>query len=246
MGVSMSNLAQIGHNLPPTDAEILQDKLTENSKSDLAEMKTLLAVEIPEKINDEAEAKKAEMFVDRVKGLKKSFDGTHKKEKAPYLEMGRVVDSFFKDRIKELDALIDRANAPRTVFLNAKAEAERKRIFEAAEKARREAEAIAEQAKAHEDADIKDTANELIDVAIATEQKADHLTKYAVESKSSKLVGGLIVRWVGEIQDMGAVDLEKLRQYFTDDQIQTAVNKYVRDGGRDLAGVKIYQKSEAR
>lgn len=242
----MNNLAQIGHNLPPTDAEILQDKLSENSRADIQEMKTLLEAEIPEKINDEVENKKAEMFVDRVKKLKKTFDGTHKKEKAPYLEMGRVVDSFFKDRIKELDALIDRANAPRTVFLNAKAEAERKRIFEAAEKARLEAEALAEQAKAHEDADIKDTADELLGVAIATEQKADRLNEYAAASKNSKLVGGLVVRWVGEIQDMGAVDLEKLRQYFTDEQIQTAVNKYVRDGGRDLAGVKIYQKSEAR
>jgi hypothetical protein len=234
------------HNLPPTDAEILSEKLTENSRKDLIEMDALLARPAPEVINDEVENKALELFVDRIKSLKKTFDVAHKREKAPYLEMGRVVDGFFKDRIAALDDHISKMNAPRTVFLNAKAEAERKRIFEAAERARQEAEALAAQSLAHEQADIKDTAAELIDMAVATEAKADRLNAYAAESKASKLAGGLVVRWTGEIQDMGAVDLEKLRPYLSDEAIQTAVNKYVRDGGRDLAGVKIYQKSEAK
>lgn len=234
------------HNLPPTDAEILADKLRENSRDDLKRMEEYLAAPVPESIEDEASNAKAVEFIDRVKSLKKTFDNTHKKEKTPYLEMGRVVDGFFKDRIKTLDDLIAKINAPRTVFLNKKAEDERERIRLAAEKARLEAEALAAQAAAHETADIKDTANELIDHAIQSEEMAQHLQIYADTSKASKLVGGLVVRWVGEIENIGAIDLNALRAYFLEDHIQTAINKYVRDGGRSLSGVKIHQKSEAK
>lgn len=248
----MVNVAAMGHNLPPTDAEILADKLLENSVKDIQEMNNLLSQSIPEVKTDD-EAKKAADFIDRLKSLKKKFEGTHKAEKAPYLEMGRVVDGFFKGKIEDIESFQKKYSVPVNQFLTEKAEAERKLLFERQEKARLQAEALAEQARIHEAENIKDTAADLMDAAIEAENKADAINKYATEIKSAGLAkirteSGVVLsqrtKWVGEIEDIGGVDLLKLRQFFKEEDIQKAINAYVRDGGRELSGVKIYQKSE--
>ena len=50
--------------------------------------------------------------------------------------------------------------------------------------------------------------------------------------------------WVAEIVNISAVDLEKLRRYFSNEAIQTAINAFMRNGGRELDGVKIEQKTQ--
>lgn len=50
--------------------------------------------------------------------------------------------------------------------------------------------------------------------------------------------------WVGEIKNISAIDLNHLRSHFTLDAIQKAINAFVRDGGRQLDGVVIQQKTQ--
>jgi ABC-type Fe3+/spermidine/putrescine transport system ATPase subunit len=244
--------AMIGHNLPPTDAEILGEKLSENSKADIERMSQILSIQIPEEILDETQAKWAADFIDKTKILKKTFDKTHEREKAPYLEMGRVVDGFFKTKINTLDAVLKKIAVPVNAYLDKKRAEEQRQIRERAEKARQEAEALAAQAVVHENEDIKDTASELMSAAVMAEEKAQALDAYAVTAKSAQLArvvtesGAKLAQrtvWTGEVQDWGAVDLVHLRPFLSQDAIQTAINKYVRDGGRELNGVKIYQKA---
>jgi len=248
----MTNLATIGHNLPPTDAEILADKLSENSVKDIQEMNILLSHDVPI-VETEEDAKQAVAFIDKLKSLRKRFEATHKTEKAPYLEMGRVVDGFFKGKIESIEAFQKKYSSPVNAFLTAKAEAERKALFERQERARIEAEALAEQARIHEAENIKDTANDLMEAAIDAENKADAINKYATQAKNASLAkirtdSGIVLsqrtKWVGEIEDIGGVDLLKIRHFFKEEDIQKAINAFVRDGGRELNGVKIYQKSE--
>ena len=248
----MTNLATIGHNLPPTDEEILKEKLQERSQKDLALMGDILKSPIPEKIASDEDAKKAADFIEKIKTLEKSFEKAHKEEKDPYWNMGKVVDGFFKTRIKDLEDFRKKYSKPVNDFLTAKAEAEREAIRQREEKARQLAEQLAAEALAHEQGQVKDTANELMEAAVMAEAKADMLGDYASQTNNASLAkirteSGVVLsqrtKWVGEIEDIGAIDLNILRHYFKEDSIQLAINAFVKDGHRDLPGVKIYQKA---
>jgi hypothetical protein len=45
--------------------------------------------------------------------------------------------------------------------------------------------------------------------------------------------------WVGEIEDITQVDLNLLRKYFSRSDVEAAVNRAVKEGVRELKGVKI-------
>lgn len=250
----MTNLATIGHNLPPTDEEILKEKLQERSQKDLGLMASLLAAAIPEKIETDDEAKQAADFIDRLKGLEKSFEKAHKEEKAPYWNMGKVVDGFFNTRIKSVEDFRKKYSRPVDAFLTAKAEAEREAIRKREAEARRIADALAADALAHEAENIKDTASDLMDMAVQAEAKADSLGNYAQNTKAADLAkirteSGVVLsqrtKWVGEPLDetYAGVDLNFLRKWMKPDHIQLAINAAVRDGERNVPGVKIYQKA---
>jgi hypothetical protein len=251
----MTNLATIGHNLPPTDEEILKEKLQERSEKDLALMGAILAEPVPEKIENDDDAKRAADFISKIKGLEKTFEKVHKDEKAPYLSMGRVVDGFFNSRIKDLEEFRKKYSKPVNDFLTRKAEAEREAIRQREAEARRVADELAAQAAAHEAENIKDTANDLLDLAVQAENKADGLGNYANTTKSASLAkirteNGTVLsqrtKWVGEPTDptYSGVDLNALRKWIKPENIQLAINAAVRDGERNIPGVNVYQKAE--
>jgi len=165
------------------------------------------------------------------------------------------VDAFKNRNIDKLSDIAKDAESKQLAYLNAKAQAERERLRKIAEEERMKAEALALQAEAHANKGIEDTAQELMNAAVDLDMKSDRIDQYANQTKDSKLartisesgaVSGLRTAWAGDILDIGAIDLEKLRQYFKEDHIQLAVNAFVKDGGRELAGVKIHQKSTLR
>ena len=52
-------------------------------------------------------------------------------------------------------------------------------------------------------------------------------------------VASLKGRWVGDVTDRAALDLEALRHYLPVAALQTALNGFIKAGGRDLRGAVI-------
>lgn len=245
----MNNLAQIGDNKPPTDEEILKTKLADEE----AELrKGLPTLAIPEKIISDEVAGNVTDYIKNIKLVQKKVGEKHKTNKEPFLKLGKIVDGWKNKLEEEFEKDILKVTIPLTAFLREKAEAERLRLLAIAEAERKASEELQRQAEAHANAGIADTANDLLDAAVDCEAEAARIVNNAISAKPADLArtrsyGGSTasqkLTWTGEIENKAIIDLEKLRFHLSDDAIQVAINRYVANGGRELAGVKIYEKS---
>lgn len=243
----------IGANNPPSDAEILSAKLAEDSADILKRAKDLIDASgrIPEKFEDDETAEKATDYIKRVNTCKKAIEDARTKAKEPFLVQGRMVDTFFKAHDKSLEAALDRAKKPLNAFVQAKAEAERQRLREAEEQKRKEAEALASVAVAVSGIDVG--AGEVaFEDALEAEVSANKL-QVASQAKTglgavrteSGVTASTRKTTVGEVTDISKLDLETLRYLIPVDALQKALNAFIRNGGTELAGAKIWEKVEA-
>ena len=131
----------LGHNLPPALKENLEGQHAElfGRANDLME-----AVErAPKKIDDdETQAKVADLVLLLQKCIKAGKEA-HKKEKAPYLDGGRIVDATFKQATDVLDQAKKLLERRMSDYAGRKAAAERRAAEEEARKRREEAEKAA-------------------------------------------------------------------------------------------------------
>lgn len=243
-------IPMMGHNNPPSDMEIVAERLSDREKELRSKMNF---IEAPETIADEQEAGRITDAIKGAKGFVKQVADIHESVKKPYLECGRAVDAWKKRLENELNAVIDNYAKPLNAFLEKRAKEERERQIEAARIERERAEALAAEAQAHAEAGIDDTANELLDAAISSEIMADRMEDKVYTATPSQLAKTRSITgasasqrlvWVGEIKNISAIDLNKLRAYFTTEAIQKAINAFIRDGGRDLGGVTIEQRPQ--
>lgn len=246
----MNHIAPFGHNKPPSDLEIVAERLADQEKA-LREF--IKAIPESKVITDEKEAGIATQAVKDIIGLTSKVDDIHKAVKKPYLDCGRVVDGWKTRLGSELSTI----RATHTTFLQKwlddRAAAERARQLEQARVERERAEALALEARAHEQAGINDTAEELINAAVGSAVMADRIEEKvcaatpAQLAKTRSFTGASASQrlvWTGTIENISAIPLETLRPYFSNDVLQTAVNAFVRDGGRELDGVNIQQKAQ--
>jgi hypothetical protein len=240
----------IGHNNPPSDMEIVLARLSDHERTIRERMSFPAA---PSVIAEEREAGRVTDTIKGIKGLIKKVSDTHKAVKDPYLECGRAVDAWKKKLEGELEVISVGFTGPLNAFLEKRAQEERHRQIEAARAERERAEALAAEAQAHAEAGIDDTANELMDAAISTEIMAErmedkvHLATPSQLARARSLHGASASQklvWAGEIKNISAIDLNQLRSHFTVDAIQKAINAFVRDGGRQLDGVLIEQRTQ--
>lgn len=244
----MNYQATIGHNNPPSETEVLQQRLAENYTKEAGEYERLAGRDIPDTIDTDEQAGKITEYIKAVNNLKRTFTDAHKKEKAVYLECGRIVDNWKKGYEEKCQKLVSAASVPLQAFLDKKAAEERQRQLEIARKAREEADRLAAEAAAHEAEGINDTANDLMNAAVEADSKADMIQGSALQARAkARSETGFSASqrkvWVGEVESLAAIDLEKLRPFLSEQAIQTAINAFVRDGGRELRGVNIYQKT---
>lgn len=242
--------APIGHNNPPSEIEILKEKLSEKENELRKDMKFEKA---PETIEDEQHAGRITETIKSIKRFISKVSDIHKDVKAPHLECGRAVDAWKKRLELELEKIISDYTKPLTAFLELKAKEERDRQIEAARIERERAEALALEALAHADAGINDTADELMDAAVGSEIMADRMIDKVATATPNQLfksrseygsTASQSLVWVGEIENISAIDFNQLRKYFTITEIEKAINAAVRDGIRKLDGVKIEQKTK--
>jgi len=246
----MNIIAPIGHNNPPSETEILIDLLAQKEKELRHRMKFAPA---PAEIADEQQAGRITDEIKAVKNIIRLVSDIHSTTKKPYLECGRIVDAWKKRLEVELEVICSTFAKPLNVFLDKRAQEERARQIEEARLERERAEALAAEAQAHAQAGISDTANDLLDAAVSSEAMANRIEDHAYTATPSQLAKSRSMHcatasqklvWIGEIQNISAIDLNKLRAYFTTDALQKAVNAFIRDGGRSLDGVLIEQRPQ--
>jgi hypothetical protein len=254
-----ATIATIGDNLPPPDADPLRERLAEDHAALISRATELLeAVDrVPETVT-EATAGRVSDFIKQLTGHIKALDTTRVAEKEPYLAGGRNVDGFFKAVTDPLGKAKTVVQVRLTAYLREKAEAERRAREEEArrqaeEEARLRAEAEAKAAELASESDLDD--------AVAAEErarqaKADRLkAEQDAKAKAAELsrtrgdygsVGSLRTFWDFEVLYIHEIPLEEIRAHLPIAAVEQAIRSYVKAGGRDLKGVRIFENTAAR
>lgn len=215
------------------------------------------AARVPETVADEEMAGRVGDYIKQVMACVKNAEAARVKEKEPHLAAGRAVDAWFKKITDSLDATKRTVEKRLTVFLRQKEAAERAAREEAARIEREAAEAARREAMAAEQA-IRDAAT--MDEAIAAEERrkkaqADaEKAKKEAEAKAAELsrqrgdmgsVSSLRTFWDFADLDRAALDLEALRAHIPAEALEKALRSFIKAGGRELRGVRIYQNTQA-
>ena len=242
-------VATIGHNNPPSEIEILKQRL-DDYKNQSETFDRLSQREVPEEISEDEEAGKLTDYIKSLKILRGEIDDIHKKEKKPFWDAGKAADEWRNNYFKDIDALVTKASAPVLKWNKKKEEEERQRQLEIARKAREEAEKLAAEAEAHAKEGIDDTANDLICAAIEEEAKADMISDNAYHGVTGRTKGGYSSAanrkpWTGVLDSRAALDLDALRNYFTEAELNKAIKAAVRDGKREIRGARIFQEDNS-
>lgn len=254
----MTEQAEMGHNNPPSDVELLIERLNFDyiqlmqRRDELSEA----ASRAPGKITNSDEEGKVTDFVKQINALVAKSKATFKLEKEPFLEGGRVVGAFFDKVSAPMESvkkdMINRLSA----YQREQAAIERKAREAAERKAREEAEAarLAAEARAasiESDTDMS-AAIEAEDVARKAEYEAAAAQK-ATEVKAAGMHTGrgdyggsssLATRWDFAELDRTTLDLEALRQHIPQDALEKAVRAFIKSGGRKLAGVRVFENQK--
>lgn len=251
----------LGDNRPPPDlltGEPLREQLRDENMALLKRRDELLAAaeRIPE-IGDDSTAGRVSDFLKQLTALAKAADGKRVDHKEPFLEGGRTVDGFFKAITDPVDRTKKAIEKRLTDYLRAKADAERREREAEARRQREEAERLRLEAEAREAA-ARD--QQSLDRAIDAETKADTAAadareaEKAAEVKAAELsrtrgeygaVASLRTTWTFDEIDRARLDLEALRQHLPSDALEKAVRSFIRAGGRELAGTRIYETTSA-
>lgn len=247
-------------NNPPADANPLRDRLAEDSAALLARRDELLdgATRVPATIGDDETAGKVADFIKLTTACMKNAEATRVARKEPFLESGRIVDAFYKAVTDPLDKMKRGIEGRLTVWQRAKAEEERRVRAEAERVAREAAEAAAEAARlaeraANDEAQLQraieaaERAKQAQADAVVAERAAT--VKPAELSRTRGEVGAvasLRTFWDFTDLDRDTLDLEALRQHVPADALEKAVRSYVKAGGRQLRGVRIFENTATR
>lgn len=254
----MNDLSKIGHNAPPVDFFPTREQLEyENEELIRRRDELLAAAERIPAIADDDVARRVSDFIKQIMAAVKASEAARVKAKEPYLEGARSVDGFFKAIADPLSKAKQAVEGRLTVFLRAKAEAERREREDRErlareEENRRRAEAFAAEAMMRDERDLKRAieAKRLADQAEADRIRAEKDTQAKAADMSRTrgeygAVASLRTIWKFSDLDRMTLDLEALRQHLPTDGLERAVNSFIRAGGRELRGAKIYESMDA-
>lgn len=242
----------LGHNNPPSDQELLAEELMERNRAIIERAAALLKAEerAPKVLETDEHASAVVEFIKQINTCTKGLEDARKREKEPFRVKAAAVDTFFKANMDALDRVLSRVRVGLDQFTKAKHAAEQRRLEEEAARQKREADQKAQVAASLEK--VNAGAAELaLEDALAAESNAAKYETAAVKTSGltsvrseSGAAASLRTTWVGEIENVNALDLDKLRFLIPADALQKALNAYVRQGGRELKGAKIYEKTE--
>lgn len=249
----MSATATIGHNRPPSQAEILAENYAHFAKEieGIAER----ANAAPKAVRNDDDLDAVGVIVKDAKVMTKRVDNARTTEKEPHLKAGREIDSFFKAMTERLSriatVLEDRATEyqrAKAAAARRKAEEEARKLREKEEAARRKAEEAAAAGKADVAARSEAKAEALADRIDAAEQAAQASAADLARSRgaSGTVATARTVQKV-RITDYAALNLGPLGPYLDREAVQKAANGWLRvtKGKESLPGLEVYDDVKA-
>lgn len=243
----MNERLAIGGNKPPSESEILQQRLAGYTKEE-ALINSLISQPVPNEISDDVEAGKLADFIKSLKSARATVEKIFKDEKEPFLAATKVADGWKNAKWAKIDDCVVKATKPILAWNKKKEDAERARQLELARQAQEAAEKLAKEAEEHANAGIAETAEDLLNFAVEEEKKSEALVESA-DSQRGRSIGSFASAstrkvWVGVIDNSVLLDLEALRKYFNADSIDKAIRAAVADGVREIRGVRIFQEDK--
>lgn len=250
----LSNLANRelppkSHNNPPSDVEILGESLTLKHVHIMraAEGHVEMADKIPDHFTEEVEATWTTDFIKLMQNCTKELERRRKEEKEPFLRQGQYVDSFFGDFVTKVEAAIAKAKKPLDDWLKRKADAEHEARIADMKMIREQQAAALTQATAPkagvEDVQKAISISHTLNIA---EALAAQPVNSLARTKGKASSAGLVTKWKGSIKSVESIDTIKLRPYFTQTELQNALDRFVKQGGRDCEGCEIKEITEAK
>lgn len=236
--------APLGHNRPPTDAELLAITLEEAAADLFARADALKqAADDPDRMTDitTPEQEQATItFQKQVMECRKQIEGARKEQKAPFDARGKQVQAYFTPVLGMLDAIKTKSQDKLNVWLKAKAakeraaaEVERKKAEEERQKAikaEEDAKTAADAARAHE---AQEAAQEAIKAADAKTADAGVTRTDYGQTASLRTVRKY------EITEPVKVPFE----YWMIDEKKLAAD--VRGGKTEIPGVRVWTEETA-
>ncbi len=216
----------------------------------------------PKKIKNDADLDAVGKIVIATRALAKKVEEARTTSKQPFLDGGRDVDTFFASTFGQtvkkpftgrLGRIMDAFQTIGDAYAEEKAAKARAAAQALAEKARKEEEARLELArKAEEAGRAKTSVNHQAKAEISALQAAE--AEAVANAPAADLVrteteSGLTVSakapWDFEITDYEKIPLDNLRPYFKRDDIEKALRFAVKQGARQIPGVRVFQNTKA-
>ena len=253
----MSDDRGLGDNAPPPDIDILREQVLEEAAQLRARRDEVLASleRTPEVVEDEETSGKVADLIKAMMACHKAAEIARVARKEPFLESGRVIDGCYKQITDPLMKAKERAERRLTLYQRQKAEEERRRREAEAKRQAEEAERMRAEAAAR--AASITTEKDLAE-ALTSEEMARQATGDA--QKAAKQAGAKAAELSRTRGDRGAVaslrtfwdftdlrretlDLEALRHHIPLEGLEQAVRSFIKSGGRELTGVKIFENA---
>lgn len=251
----MNQTAPLGHNNPPSELELLQERLQDTYAPllEVVDKRLANAAKVPKTCDSDATAQKITDMISLLNKARQELERTHKKEKAPFWDGGKLVDNFFNRVIDKIKIAARDADKPLTKFNQEKVEKIRKEAAERAEQERIEAEKHANAAVALESEGMHAAAGVAFAEAEAYDRRADEADAVQTAKPSelvqtrtkSGAVASLRLKWKGEVENRNALDKEALWPFIHIDALNKALQNWMdTTGGREMAGAKIYESAK--
>lgn len=241
-----------GSNQPPLIEALHDDHADLEKRRD----ELIAAAERVPEITTPDVANKVADFVKQVQACIKNAEAKRVDAKEPHLKASREVDGFFKGITDPLAVAKAAVERKLTVWQRAQAAIEQKRRDDEARAAREAAEKAAREA-AEREATMKSSADldgAVEAAAVAEQARKDALdAQRAADAKAADMsrargdfgaVASLRTFWDFSDLDIAALDLEALRQHFPVDAREKAVRSFIKAGGRELRGVRIFENTQ--
>lgn len=258
-----ATIAHIGHNKGPELT--IEERLQSDHEEIISKLEAAraLANALPKTVQSEKDVADFVEIVASAKRANRALEDARVREKEPHLKAGRSIDAFFKNLTDIAGRISTTLEGRINDFQREKARKEREaREAEAARQreieriAREEAERKLREAEEAERANAPtvDQVERLTDaveadqVATVASMKADIAEHRAGASVTDlgrvrTAAGTASVRsvWAFEVEDISKVPLDVIRNCIPRADIEKAIGAYVRLGGRELPGVRIYE-----
>lgn len=208
---------------------------------------------VPPVFEDDDDLAAAKAMAPTLRGAMKRIEDLRKQTKAPFDTAASLVHAHFKALEKRMADIATKHERAATVYLNKKradAEAAQRKI-EAEERAeaKRLADAAADAAKAG-------NLSEAVSTQAASQQAADRAddaasmaaARPADLARTATPTGAatLVQNYSFEVVDIEKVNVVALQRHFTRSELEAAIGRFVKAGGRELPGVRIFPDHKAR